>query len=182
MQKTAPVVTHFGVIAQFSEAEEILKAAKDARDSGFTKLEAYTPYHVEGLVDILGTRDDRVPWIVFICGISGAILGFLLQVYVAVIDYPMNVGGRPDLSWPSFIPVTFECGILAAALGGLLGMLFLNGLPRPHHPLFDVDGFEQVSKDKFYLCVESNDPNFDVSRVKDFFQKVGAEDVKEVFE
>lgn len=172
--------TLYGVIARYSSGEACLAAAKSIRARGFTQVEAYTPYMVEGLVDELKNRDDRVTWIVFFGGVIGASLGFLLQYYVSVVDFPMNVGGRPDLSWPSFIPVTFECGILCAALSGLVGMLMLNGLPRPHHPVFEAPGFEAVGRDKFFLCIEAGDPQFSVEAAKSALLETRPESVDEV--
>lgn len=170
----------YGVVARYSSGEALLESAKAVRTKGFTKVEAYTPYHVEGVVDALGNKDDRVTWIVFFGGVIGASLGFLLQYYVSVIDYPMNVGGRPDLSWPSFIPVTFECGILSAALSGLVGMLGLNGLPRPHHPIFEAPGIEASGRDKFFLCIEADDPQFSIDEAKAALQETNPESVDEV--
>ncbi len=172
--------TLYGVVAKYSSGEMLLEAAKEIRCKGYTSVEAYTPYHVEGVVDALGNKDDRVTWIVFFGGVIGAALGFLLQYYVAVVDYPMNVGGRPNLSWPSFIPVTFECGILSAALSGLVGMLGLNGLPRPHHPIFDAPGIEASGRDKFFLCIEADDPQFSLDEAKAALQATGPESVDEV--
>ncbi len=174
------VKTLYGVVARYNSGEHLLEAAKQIRGKGYTNVEAYTPYHVEGVVDALDNKDDRVTWIVFFGGVIGASLGFLLQYYVAVIDYPMNVGGRPDLSWPSFIPVTFECGILCAALSGLVGMLGLNGLPRPHHPIFDAPGIEASGRDKFFLCIEADDPQFSIDGAKSDLQATGPEAVDEV--
>lgn len=156
----------YGVIAKYDSGEDLLAAAKVVKAKGYTKVEAYAPYMVEGLVDELKNKDDRVTWIVFFGGVIGALSGFGLQYYVSVVDYPMNIGGRPDLSWPSFIPITFECGILCAALSGLVGMLMLNGLPRPHHPIFDAPGIEDATRDKFFLCIESSDPSFELEEAK----------------
>jgi len=156
----------YGVVAKYDSSEDLLAAAKVIKARGYRDVEAYAPYMVEGLVDELKNKDDRVTWIVFFGGVIGALSGFSLQYYVSVVDYPMNIGGRPDLSWPSFIPITFECGILCAALSGLVGMLLLNGLPRPHHPIFDAPGFEGATRDKFFLCIEASDPSFSLEEAK----------------
>ena len=169
-----------GVIAKYSTGEHLLDAAKSVRSKGYVNVEAYTPYMVEGVVDTLGNRDDRVTWIVFFGGVIGASLGFLLQYWVSAVDFPMNIGGRPNVSWPSFIPITFECGILCAALSGLVGMLLLNGLPRPHHPIFDAPGIEASLRDKFFLCIESDDPQFSLEEAKAALRDTGAESVDEV--
>jgi hypothetical protein len=170
----------YGIVAQFDTPEDILRAAKTVKDAGYTKVEGYTPYMVDGLVDILKTRDDRVTWIVFWAGMIGASLGFLMQYWINVQDFPMNIGGRPDLSWEAFIPVTFECGILSAALVGLAGMLGLNGLPQPNHPIFEAPGIEHVTRDKFLLCIESTDPKFDEAAIRSLFESEGAEAINEV--
>jgi hypothetical protein len=167
-------------MARFASSEDLVAASKKVRAAGYTKLDAYTPYAIEGLPDELGNRDDRVPWIVFFCGIFGAMAGFALEYYVSVIDYPLNVGGRPNLSWPSFIPVTFECGVLAASIGGVVGMLMLNGLPRPYHPVFNAPGIERSGVDKFFLCIEADDPNFSETDTRQLLQSLGAESVDEV--
>lgn len=172
--------TIYGLLASFDSPEKLYDAAVKARDEGYVAMDAYSPFAIEGLPEELGTRDDRVPWIVFICGITGASLGFLLQVYVHMYDYPMNVGGRPDFSWPSFIPVTFESGILCAAFGALIGMLVLNGLPRPYHPLFNAKSFDRVTDDRFLLCIEAKDPLFDKVKTREFLEGLGAESVEEV--
>ena len=174
------VRTLHGVIARYPSGEALLEATKSIKGKGYQRVEAYTPYMVEGVVDELKTRDDRVTWIVFFGGVIGAGLGFLLQYYVAVIDYPMNVGARPNLSWPSFIPITFECGILCAALSGLVGMLGLNGLPRPHHPIFDAPGIEASGRDKFFLCIEADDPQFSLEDAKAALLETRPESVDEV--
>lgn len=170
----------YGLMAQFSDSESLMEAVKKARTAGYTQMDAYTPFAVEELADALGNRDDRIPWVVFICGVLGALGGLSLQYYINVIDWPMNVGGRPDFSWPSFIPVTFECGVLGAAIGGVVGMIILNGLPRPYHPVFNVPGFDAATRDKFFLCIESGDPQFDPEKTAEFLKETGAERVEEV--
>lgn len=170
----------YGLMAQFSDPETLMDAVKKARTAGYTQMDAYTPFAVEELADTLGNRDDRIPWVVFICGVLGALGGLSLQYYINVIDWPMNVGGRPDFSWPSFIPVTFECGVLGAAIGGVVGMIILNGLPRPYHPVFNVPGFDAATRDKFFLCIESGDPKFDPEKTAEFLKETGAERVEEV--
>lgn len=169
-----------GFTAHYETPEALIEAAKSAREAGYSKLDALTPYAVEGLVDVLGQRDDRVPKIVLTFGVLGALSGFALQTYVSVFDYPLNIGGRPNLSWPSFIPITFECGVLAAALSALVGMLMLNGLPRPHHPVFDAPEIERATDDRFVLFIESEDPLFNTSDTREFLKGTGAVSVQEV--
>jgi hypothetical protein len=136
---------------------------------------------VHGLTEALGIHSNPIPWIVFTCGALGAIFGFfILQSYTAAVDYPMNVGGRPYISWPSFVPITFESMILSAAFGALLGMLAVNGLPKPYHPVFNVPEFDRCGSDRFFLVIESEDPKFDASRTKEFLQSIGSLSVAEV--
>ncbi|MFN8140360.1 MAG: DUF3341 domain-containing protein [Fimbriimonadales bacterium] len=170
----------YGVVAEYSSGEAVVAAANAARAAGFTKMDAYTPYMVDDLVDALGNKDDRVPKIVFGMGLLGATGGFLLQWWVASSAYPLNIGGRPNLSWPSFIPITFECGVLVAALTAAGAMIALNGLPRPHHPIFDAKNIERATKDKFFLCIEAEDPAFDLQKAKDVLGATKADDVSEV--
>ncbi len=157
-----------GLMVEFLTAEEILSAARRARQAGYRVMDAYTPYPVEGLVAELGVPRTRIPFIVLMGGIVGAGIGFFMQYYTMAIDYPFNVGGRPLNSWPVFIPITFEVLILVASLSAFLGMLFLNGLPRPHHPVFNVPQFGRSSQDRFFLCVEATDPQFDRAATAEF--------------
>jgi len=160
--------TIWGLLAEFDTAEEILLAARRVRQAGFRYIDAYTPYAVEGLPAELGLRRPPIAFIVLIGGLVGAGVGFWMQYYSAAINYPLNVGGRPLNSWPVFIPITFELTILVAASAAFLGMLFLNGLPQPHHPLFNVPQFSRASQDRFFLCIEATDPLFDLVSTKDF--------------
>lgn len=151
---------YYGLLAEFTEPEDLLHAVRQVRREKYEKVEAYTPFPVEGLSEALEFRRTYLPLVVLIGGILGGVGGYYLQYWVSVIEYPLNIGGRPLHSWPSFIPVTFECTILAASLAALLGMLGLNGLPRPHHPLFNVERFQRASADRFFLCIRSEDPIF----------------------
>lgn len=171
-----------GIIAEFESAEELLHAAKRARKAGYTQMDAYSPFPVHGLSEAIGFEDHKVPWIVFLAGVLGAIAGFSLQYYISVVDYPLNVGGRPFLSWPSFIPVTFETTVLFAAFGAFIGMLALNGLPQPYHPLFNAPRFERASQDRFFLCIEAKDPLLDRTKTRQFLENLGARLVSEVEE
>ncbi len=153
----------FGVLAEFSDGAALLAAIRGARAAGFTRMEAYTPLPMHEVADELGHR-NHLPKFVLAGGILGAVVGFGMQLYSAAVHYPINVGGRPLASWPAFIPVTFELTILFAALTAVLGMLALNGLPRPHHPVFGVPGFELASRDRFFLMVLHYDPRFDPDR------------------
>ncbi len=140
----------FGLMAEFLTAAEILDATRRAWLAGYREMDAYTPYTVEGLAAALGMKQTRIPAIVFLGGLVGAVAGFLMQYYSMAIDYPFNVGGRPLNSWPVFVPIMFEVLVLVAALAAFLGLMFLNGLPQPHHPVFNVPGFERASQDRFF--------------------------------
>jgi hypothetical protein len=170
----------YGLIAEFDNPEALVGAAHRAFAEGFRKMDAYSPFPVEGLAEALGFHRTRVPLIVLTGGILGCLGGFFLQYWLAVIDYPINVGGRPLNSWPSFIPVTFELTILVAALSAFFGVLALNGLPMPYHPVFNVDRFELASRNRFFLLIEAADPRFDSAGTRRFLETIGSHGVYEV--
>lgn len=150
-----------GWLAQFDDAPALLVAVRELRGMGYTQLEAYTPYAVEGLADALGPMRNRIPLLVLLGGLFGGFGTLWLEYYASVIDYPIDVGGRPNASWPAFIPAALEMTILFAALFGIAGMLWANGLPRLNHPLFAVPRFEAASRDGFFLWLRADDPRFD---------------------
>jgi len=154
----------YGVLAEYASAERLLEATRKAREAGYRRIEAYSPFPVEGLAEATGMRRNWVPPIVLAGGLAGGIGGYFMQWYSAVVSYPINVGGRPLHSWPSFIPATFELTVLVAAIAGVLGMLWLNGLPRLVHPLFNVREFDLASRNRFFLCVLAGDPEFPSAR------------------
>lgn len=170
----------YGLLAEFEHAEDLITAARKTREAGYHKFEAYTPFPVHGLDKAVGFRRTRLPLIVLTGGLIGAIGGFIMQYYASVISYPINVGGRPLNSWPSFIIVCFELTILCSALSAVLGMLFLNGLPMPYHPVFNVPGFQLASRDKFFLCIESADPRFDAQETRRFLHSLSPREVSDV--
>jgi hypothetical protein len=169
----------FGALAEYTSGAALLAAIDTAKSAGFTRMEAYTPLPMHEVSHALGHEND-LPKYVLAGGIVGALTGFGLQYYASVVHYPINVGGRPLNSWPSFIPVTFELTILFASLTAVLGMLALNGLPRPHHPVFSVPGFELASRDRFFLLVLHYDPRFDADRALATLRETGAVTVQEV--
>jgi hypothetical protein len=169
-----------GLLAEFGDQEALLDAARRVRVQGYTFMDAYTPYPVEGLAEELGFRTTRVPLVVLIGGLLGASGGYFLQVWLNVLDYPINVGGRPLNSIPSWIIVTFELTILCAALFAVLGMLALNGLPRPYHPVFNVPEFALASTNRFFLAVEARDPRFDARSTREFLESLGPKGVWDV--
>jgi hypothetical protein len=167
----------YGLIAEFEDPNALLAAAHRAHDAGYRRMDAYTPFPIEALHEALGLHDTRLPMIVLIGGLFGCIGGYGLQYWVSVIAYPLNVGGRPLHSWPAFIPVTFETTILAAALSAVLGMLALNGLPQPFHPVFNVPRFALASRNRFFLCIEAIDPQFSIDGTRQFLDSLGPREV-----
>ena len=151
----------YGLAAEFATSEQLLAAVKCLREAGYCRLDAYTPFAVEGLTEVLEASDSRLPVIVLIGGVLGGILTFALQYYGWVIDYPLNVGGRPLNSWPAFLVPSIVLTILSAALTAVIAMLARNRLPRPYHPLFNIPCFDRVSQDRFFLCVQAEDAHFD---------------------
>jgi hypothetical protein len=175
-----PRTAIFGLMAEFEKPEEVLEATRRARIVGYRDMDAYTPYPVEGLAAELGMKRTRVPFVVLACGLVGAGVGFWMQLYSMKYDYPLNVGGRPGNSWPAFLPIAFEVMVLVASFGALLGMLFLNGLPRPYHPVFKVERFVEASSYRFFLCIEATDPRFDREATRQFLADLPVKDVIEV--
>ena len=170
----------YGLMAEFEQPEELLAATRRAYAAGYRQMDAYSPFPVAELAEALGFHHTRLPLLVLIGGLLGCVGGFFLQYYAAVIDYPINIGGRPLNSWPSFIPITFELTILIAALFAVLGMLALNGLPMPYHPVFNVPRFELATHDHFFLCIEARDPLFDAQQTRQFLATLGAREVTDV--
>jgi hypothetical protein len=157
-------------MAEFETPDQVLHATREARLAGYRDMDAYTPYPVEGLADELGLPRTRVPFVVLIAALVGAAAGFFMQYWSMAVDYPFNVGGRPTNSWPVFIPITFEVMVLVAGFAALIGMLLLNGLPRPHHPVFNVPSFVRAMQDRFFLCIEATDPKFDRLQTAEFLR------------
>jgi Protein of unknown function (DUF3341) len=170
----------YGLMAEFASPSDLVDAARRAHAEGYRRMDAYSPFPVHGLAEAIGFTRTRVPLLVFLGGLAGCIGGYYLQYWIAVIDYPLNVGGRPFHSWPAFIPVTFELTILVAALAAVLGMLALNGLPRPYHPVFNVPAFELATRNRFFLCIEAADPRFDGSQTRRFLESLQPQAVFEV--
>jgi hypothetical protein len=160
----------YGLLAEFATADALLAAARAARGHGYAELEAYSPFPVEGLDGLVGLKRNRVPLLTLLGGIAGGAGAYFMQWYSAMIDYPINVGGRPLHSWPAFVPATFELAILGAALAAVFGMLALNGLPQLYHPLFAVEEFELASRNRFFLCLPARDPAFDPGRSADLLR------------
>ncbi len=178
MKKGKPPI--YGLMAEFDNAENLLAAARQAYAEGYRRMDAFTPLPVEGMAEAIGFRRTAVPAIVLLGGVIGCLGGFYLQYWVAVIDYPINVGGRPLNSWPSFIPVTFELTVLTAALFAFFGLLALNKLPMPYHPVFNVPRFELATRNRFFLCIEAADPRFDREGTRRFLENLNVRGVYDV--
>ena len=163
-----PLRPVYGLIAEFLEPETVVAATKAAYEDGYRMMDAYSPMPVEGLAEALGFRRNKMPLIVLIGGLTGGIGAFLMQWFSATIHYPIIVAGRPFNSWPSFMPIVFEMTVLIASFAAVFGMLGLNGLPRPHHPIFNAPNFALASRSRFFLCIQSNDPRFDLDETRAF--------------
>jgi hypothetical protein len=169
-----------GVMAEFDDPHSLVAATHRAHAEGYRCMDAYSPYPIEELHEALGSEHTKLPLIVLIGGICGGIGGYGLEYWSSVIAYPLNIGGKPLHSWPAFIPVTFECTILVAALSCVLGMLALNGLPQPYHPVFNVPRFALASRNRFFLCIESKDAKFDIESTRRFLETLNPREVTTV--
>jgi hypothetical protein len=170
----------WGLLAEFDDPTSLVVATHRAHSEGYRCMDAYSPYPIEELHEALGSHHTRLPLIVLIGGLLGCIGGYSLEYWVSVMAYPVNIGGKPLHSWPAFIPVTFECTILVAALSCVLGMLALNGLPQPYHPVFNVPRFALASRNRFFLCIESRDPKFEVEATRHFLESLNPREVTTV--
>jgi hypothetical protein len=170
----------YGIVAEFLSASDLVRAAEKARDEGYKRMDAYSPFPIEDLPEALGQQPTKLPFVVLLGGVLGGLAGFLLQYITAVYSYPFNIGGRPLNSWPAFVPITFECTVLGAALAAVLGMLTMNGLPMPYHPLFNLERFARASRDRFFLCIRAVDPKFDLVKTKLFLENLHPREVMEV--
>jgi len=176
----AHATTLYGLMAEFDDPQSLGAATARAHREGYRCMDAYSPFPIEELHEALGAHHTRLPLIVLIGGLCGCIGGYALEYWSSVMAYPLNIGGKPFHSWPAFIPVTFECTILVAALSAVLGMLGLNGLPQPYHPVFNVPRFALASRNRFFLCIESVDPKFDVERTRQFLETLEPREVTTV--
>lgn len=172
----------YGLLGEFDSPDELMEAAKRVRKAGYRRIDAFAPFPVEGLSQALGLgrKHNLVPLLTLAGGLGGGLTGFFFQLWANTSSYPMNIAGRPLNSWPAFIPVTFELTVLGASLLAVFGMLALNKLPQPHHPLFNVERFKRASNDKFFLCIEARDPNFHLENTARFLQSISAQHVTEV--
>jgi hypothetical protein len=175
--KRAPI---FGLMAEFESPTDLTVAAHKAYEEGYRKMDAYSPFPIEEVSEAIGFGYSRVPLVVLVGGLLGGIGGYLMQYWISALNYPLNIGGRPLNSWPAFTVVTFELTVLGGALFAVFGMLALNGLPMPYHPVFNLKRFAFASKDRFFLCIEADDPLFDRTRTEEFLLSLSPKHVSEV--
>jgi ActD protein len=178
MDLTRPI---YGLMAEFDDPTALVAAARRTREAGYRRYDSFSPFPIHDLFDAMQIRDRRVPLFVLFGGIAGMVGGFGLQAWVSAIDYPLNIGGRPYISWPMFIPVTFELTILVAALTAVFCWVVLSGLPMPYHPVFNVKRFAaRASQNGFFLAIEATDPKFDRAATREFLKSLGAREINEV--
>jgi hypothetical protein len=162
----------YGLVAEFESPDQLLNAAHRTREAGYRRVDAFSPMPVEGLAEAVGFHATRLPLVVLLAGMFGAAAGFFLQWYANVLSFPLNVAGKPHNSWPLFIPITFELTILCAALAATFGMLAMNGLPTPYHPLFNVPRFVMATRGRFFLCIKARDKKFDMGATRQFLDSL----------
>ena len=170
----------YGLAARFESSEALLRAAEAVGAAGYRRAEAYSPYAIKGVAEALGFKRTGIPLIVLCGGALGAIGGYFMLWYANVVSYPWNIGGKPPNSWPAFIPITFELTVLGASLLSLFGMLAINGLPQPYHPIFNAPKFEFASQTDFFICIEASDPKFDLVQVRCLFESLQPREIAEV--
>ncbi len=170
----------YGMLAEFDSPSELVAAARRAYEEGYRRMDGYSPFPVEELSEAIGFHRDNVSLVVLVGGIVGCVGGYLMQWWISAVSYPINVGGRPYHSWPAFIPVTFEMTVLVAGLSAVLGMLALNGLPMPYHPVFHEPRFAFATRDRFFLAIEARDPKFDRIGTRRFLESLNPHAVTEV--
>jgi hypothetical protein len=169
----------FGLVAEFETDQELRRAAAKAYGLGYRRMDGFSPFPLEGLAESLGKK-NRLPLLVLWGGIIGGSSAYFMEWFASVVSYPLNVGSRPLHSWPAFVPIAFELTVLGAALAAFFGAFALNGLPRPYHPMFNLPEFERASQDRFFLCIETTDPQFDAQQTRVFLESLGPLSVKEV--
>lgn len=175
-----PKTRIYGLMAEFNTPEQLLDASHRTHNAGYRQIDAFSPFPIEGLANAIGFKSTLLPLVVLLGGITGCATGYFLQYYAAAVSYPINVGARPLNSWPAFIPITFELTVLFAALACVFGMLVMDGLPTPYHPVFNVPRFAMASRDRFFLCIKARDQKFSLAETKVFLEGLGPREVTEI--
>jgi hypothetical protein len=178
LRPSLPPGNLFGALAEFANPAELYHACEGVRDAGYTRWDAHAPFPVHGLERAMGLKASRLPWVVLVAALGGAVAGMSLQGWVSTLAYPLVISGKPFFSWPAFIPITFELSVLGGAFGAVFGMFAMNQLPTLHHPLFASTRFERASDDGFFISIESWDPRFDRDRTVDLLRRLGAKEVE----
>ena len=176
----AAAAPFYGLMAEFASADALVDAARRVREAGYTKFDAFSPFPIHGMGEAIGFKEKSVAKIVLAGGIMGLLAGYGLEYWTSVIDYPMNIGGRPFHTWPMFVPVAFETTILFASIAAVVGMFALNGLPQPYHPVFNAPRFTRASQDAFFLVVEADDPKFDAEGTRHMLTSLQPSEIVEV--
>lgn len=170
------------MLAEFDTAGACLHAAEKLRDAGYKSFDTHTPFPIHGMDRAMGLKDSRLGWIVLLMGMTGFASAVLMMVWMNGIDYPTVVGGKPPISIPSMVPVTFELTVLFSAFGAVFGMLGLNKLPRHNHPVFESERFKAATTDKFFVSVEDADPKYDDAKTRELLEGAHATHVETVVE
>lgn len=170
----------YGLMAEFEDGDALIAATTRAKAAGYHKMDGYSPIPLHGMSEALGQPYTKLPWVVFACGLLGGIGIFSFMCWVTAVDYPLVLGGKPLISWPAYLPITFEVTVLLSGISCTIGMFAFNGLPEPYHPVFNAEGFERASSDRFFLCIESADPKFDENETRAFLEGLGPNRVVEV--
>lgn len=173
-QNTPDNPTTFGVLAEFANTGDLMKAASKVRDAGYKKFDVYSPFPIHGMDDAMGLKPSKLGWIVLGHAMVGFIGGLALMIWTSSIDYPINISGKPYLNMPAFVPVLFELTVLLSAFGAVFGMFFLNDMPKHYNPLFNSERFARVTDDKFFICIESTDMLYDADKTPGFLKEIGA--------
>jgi hypothetical protein len=179
-EPTAQPSEIWGLMAEFDNATALMQAAHKTHGEGYRQADAFSPIPIEGLSEALGFHRSRIPLLVLLGALAGALGGYFMQYFASVIHYPVNIGGRPMHSWPAFIPITFEAAVLTAALVAVFGMIVLNGLPQPYHPVFNVPQFQLASRDRFFLVIQASDPQFELAKTRAFMESLAPLSIAEV--
>lgn len=182
MKSSASDTKLYGVLAEFRNPKELMDAARLVVEKGYQNFDTFSPFPIHGMDKAMKLKKSKLGWIVFVHGLLGFTGAFAMIYYMMVIDYPLNISGKPLINIPAWIPVIFELTVLLAAFGAVFGMLFLNGLPRLNHPLFNSDQFKKATDDGYFVCIESDDPQFDQEKVKVLLKEAGAEHIELIFD